>query len=214
MVDFLKINEKIKIIPNNVKDITDGIITDLKKDSYSVLLNKTVSLNNNEAVEIIIPDNNNLIKAESSVLQINDNILCLTNPENIRHIQRREFPRVDIKIPVTLKEINKSDDVIDSVTKNLSGGGMQLVTDRNFKVGSLLDAKFIILDKKSIETVLEVLRIDNDDKKKKEYYLSGKFKNLSNTQRTALIQICFKRQLELKYKGIRSDYFSNGGEHH
>lgn len=205
MVDFLKKNKSFKVVPGNIKEISNGTITDLEKDHFIALLDKSVRLKPDDVVEIIVPDQNNLVKFDSTVIKIDKRVIHLTIPEEVRHIQRREFSRVNISIPVRLNEINNPESTLDSVTKNLSGGGMQLIIDKTFNVGSLLKAKFVILDKNSIETILEVLRVDSDDQSNKEYYLSGKFKDLSNTQRTALIQVCFKRQLELKFKGIKSD---------
>ncbi|MDD3013020.1 MAG: PilZ domain-containing protein [Candidatus Gastranaerophilales bacterium] len=214
MIDFLKKNRNLKIIPGNINKISNGTIIDSKDASFVVLLDKAVSLEQNEVIEVIIPDQSNLIKFESTVIQKEEKILYLTIPKNVRYVQRREFPRVNISIPVTLNEISNPDDTLNSITKNLSGGGMQVIADKTFFVGSLLKAKFIIFDKSSIESVLEVLRVDKKDHSCKEYYLSGRFKDLSNTQRTALIQMCFKRQLELKYKGIKLDLSNNGGECH
>jgi len=214
MIDFLKKNINIKIIPCKINEISNGTIIDLKEDSFVVQLHKASLLEQGEIIEIIIPDKSKLIKFESTVIQRKEMILYLTIPDEARYIQRREYPRVNISIPVSLNEINDPDNTLDSVTKNLSGGGMQVVSEKTFFVGSLLRAKFVIFDKSSIETVLEVLRVDRNEQSGKKYYLSGRFKDLSNTQRTALIQMCFKRQLELKYKGIKSDLFFNGGECH
>jgi len=214
MIDILKKDRHLKIIPCSVNEISNATITDLKENCFIVLLDKIVSLKQNEVIEVIIPDQSNLIKFESTVIQIIENLLYLTIPEKVRYVQRREYPRVNISIPVTLNEISNPDSTLDSVTKNLSGGGMQVISDKTFFVGSLLKAKFSIFDKNSVETIMEVLRIDKNDQPGKGYYLSGRFKDLSNVQRTALIQMCFKRQLELKFKGIKSDLFNNGGEYH
>jgi c-di-GMP-binding flagellar brake protein YcgR len=209
-MNFLKKDIKVKIIPANIKAITSGSIIEIMEGSFVVAISKSAVFETHDLLELIISSQNDIIKFESKVIEAKEDCLYLSNPENIHYSQRREYPRVSISIPVVLKDINNPENSSESVTKNISGGGMQVVADKNFAVGSLLKAKLRILDKESMETMLEILRIDDKDKCSKEYFISGRFKNLSNTQKTALIQVCFKRQLELKFKGVKSGFC--GGE--
>ncbi len=78
-------------------------------------------------------------------------------------INRRDNPRVSIKIPVNFfpaedkKFPKKMEDWRESkkcgFTRDLSAGGMQLVADYHLAVGSVLEFKIYILDKVNVVTV-------------------------------------------------------------
>lgn len=200
-MDFLKKDQKIKVIPENIEEISGGTIIEVASDYFSVSLNNPHNdLEIDSNIEFIITDKDFLIRFEAKIIQIKDNVVCFSLPQEFKYMQRREYTRVDINIPVNLTEINNPDTSADTLTTNLSGGGLQVISRENFDIGTLLKAKFNILNKKDVRVVMEILRMDKNLQNNEEYLLSGEFADISNTNRTAIIQLCFKRQLELRCK--------------
>ncbi|MFH0703295.1 MAG: PilZ domain-containing protein [bacterium] len=203
----LEINQKLKIIPKEIKKISTGIITKIESPYFIVSFQKNNFFEVNTVVEIIIFTEICLIKTETEIAKIEGNSVYLVIPEEFSYIQRREYSRVDINIPVNLTELNNPENKITLMTKNLSGGGMQLISPKIFDKGVLFGIEFEVFDKKNITGMLEILRIDKNCQNNNEILLSGRFKELANLDRITIIQLCFKRQLELKYKDIKSGVF-------
>lgn len=201
-MDFLKINQNIKIVPDELKGIFSGTITYADSEYFEALLSHLNADLTGDA-EVIISTDSSVVIFKTSVIQAKDNLVRFTIPGKFKHTQRREYLRVDINIPVELKTSGKEDNAIKSSTENISGGGMQLTSPQKFDVGALLFAKFNVLDKKSINTIVEVLRIDKTEHNNKKYFLAGKFTEISSNDRAALIQMCFKKQLEKRCKNIK-----------
>jgi c-di-GMP-binding flagellar brake protein YcgR len=84
-------------------------------------------------------------------------------PKSKIAVNRRDNPRVSIKIPVKFlliedkKVLKKIEDWRDSkkhgFTLDLSAGGMQLAAEHHLTVGSVLEFKIYILDKVKVVTV-------------------------------------------------------------
>ncbi|OGI21470.1 MAG: hypothetical protein A2287_02395 [Candidatus Melainabacteria bacterium RIFOXYA12_FULL_32_12] len=203
-MDFLKNNQELKIIPSEIKGISNGIIREIYPQYFTVQLDNVNDdlLRIGDHIEIIVPMKDYMIRFEVQVNLIDGNLVHFSLPKQFRRIQRREYTRVNVNIPVKLREVNNSNN-INSIIENLSGGGMKLVSSEDFDIDSLLEANFSILSRKDINTVLKVLRTDKYNSK--EYNLAAEFKEISNVDRTAIIQLCFKRQLELKCKEFRVD---------
>lgn len=203
-MDFLKNNQELKVIPSEIKGISNGIVKEITPSAFTVQLNNIDKdlLKIGDSVEIIVPVNNCLVRFEAKINSIDTNFVAFSLPNKFRRIQRREYTRVSVNIPVKLRELNTSTGV-DSVANDLSGGGMRLISDRDFDINNLLEANFRILARKDIKTVLRILRINKSNDK--EYTLAGEFKEISNIDKTAIIQLCFKRQLEIKSKEFKTD---------
>ena len=203
-MDFLKNNQELKVIPTEIKGISSGVVKEITPPGFIVQLNNVDKdlLKIGDSVEVIVPINNCLIRFESKINSVETNFVTFSLPNKFRRVQRREYTRVNVNIPVKLRELNASTGV-DSIMQDLSGGGMRLISDKGFGINSLLEADFKILARKDIKTMLKILRINkfND----KEYTLAGEFKEISNVDKTAIIQLCFKRQLEIKSKEVKTD---------
>jgi c-di-GMP-binding flagellar brake protein YcgR len=205
IMDFLKNSQKLRVIPDEIKGISNGIIQEVCPEYFMVCLDDANNLSIQDNIEIIISADNCLIRFDTKVIKIEGKTVYFSIPKEFRYIQRREYTRVDINIPIKLREFNELE-YINSFSENISGGGMQIISTKYFDIGNLLEAKFNVFEAKDINTVLKVLRIDSQSENKEECHLSGEFEDISNADRTAIIQLCFKRHLELKCKeDIMSD---------
>lgn len=202
-MDFLIKEQKVRVIPADVKGIAEGIVLDGNQESLTVVFDNFEEnfFEGGSEVEVIIPTEKCIIRFESNIAEIDGKSIKLTIPDEIRFIQRREYTRVELNIPVDLKEYDCPEAIIKSSAMNISGGGMQVAAPLSFDEGVLIEAEFNILMNKPIKTVLEILRVDENDINN-EYFLSGRFNQISNTDRTAIIHLCFKKQLEQRCKNV------------
>lgn len=204
-MNFLENGLILKLVPENIKDIKVGKIIDIKDNSFSAKFNVDVSkiFELNE-VEVLVNINSGVLKFFSNILSVNNDTIELNIPEKYTTVQRREYPRININIPVKLFGLNEIEE-IDSITEDISGGGMRLSSEKDVETGKEVTAKLKITDNKSINAKFKVLRVTKEFKVEKNIVLSGKFSDIAHSDRTAIIQLCFRKQLEQKFRKMRND---------
>lgn len=195
-MNHLKENQKIKIIPDNIEEFSMGIIVSVSKDCFVAEVNNPSLIKTGIESEILISAANHMVLFNSKVNKIEHNHVFFALPSKYTVVQKREYPRINTKMPVFLKEKDNSKE-IEAETVNIGGGGMQVASQVKSDLKCILNARFTIPNKKEINTSFEILRMDKESEK---IFFSGKFNNISNFDKTAIIQFCFKRQLELKCK--------------
>ncbi|MGD9581769.1 MAG: flagellar brake protein, partial [Vampirovibrionia bacterium] len=156
--------------------------------------------------------------------------LWLSLPETYRRVQRREYIRVNMKLPVVVNfkaETEIDDDCINAnvaseqIIKDgyfnttcidISGGGLKLFGPIKFVEDTLIKLN-LRLPMKEIATTAKVIRseintkINQKEFTAKEYakfnYITALcFSDIEDTDRSTIIQLCFKRQLELRQRNI------------
>jgi len=203
-MDFLKAGQKLKLVPAEIRELSEGLITQVSNDGFIVA---TSNLNSEQLalgadLEVICPSENCLIRFESKVLDtINPDKILLSTPVNIRYVQRREYTRINMAIPVKVVLQERPDDFMEVLMCNISGGGIQFESERNFDIKSHISVSFTLSGKHEINAKLEVLRAQNEDNSGK-WVISGQFSKISNFDRTTIVQLCFKRKLELNCKDL------------
>jgi len=195
-MNLIKENQKIKIIPDRTDKISVGVIISADSDCFTAKVNNPSSLVQDSEPEILISGEDYMVMFTSKVNKIERNNVFFTVPSKFTFIQKREYPRINIKLPVSFKETSEIQE-IQAVTVNIGGGGMQVLSSYAFNTNSVLNAEFNLSNKKEINTSLEILRVKTENEK---FLLSGKFNKISNFDKTSIIQFCFKQQLELKCK--------------
>jgi hypothetical protein len=123
------------------------------------------------------------------------NIVTIKKPSDFQIIQRREYTRVNMKIPVTF--FDKNGNSFNCVTTNVSGGGMQVSSPCSLALGVSFEVE-IKFKNNTVKAFFEVLRIEKNVQEN-QYFLAGMFKKIQNVDRIYLIQSCFKKQLESRY---------------
>jgi len=195
-MNLIKENQKIKIIPDRIDKIAVGFIISACRESFVAEINNPSSLIPGSSPEILISGEDYMVMFTSKVNKTVRNNVWFSIPSKFTFIQKREYPRINVNLPVSLKQSNETPET-QAVTANIGGGGMQIVSSADFELNSVLNAKFNLSNKKEINTSLEILRRKEEDEK---FFLSGKFNKISNFDKTSIIQFCFKHQLELKCK--------------
>lgn len=119
--------------------------------------------------------------------------------------ERREFLRVDDIVPVTYRKLTKPLDPKDprnAMRKDISGGGVRLITDEELPKGTVLELKFQLPDVHSptVITVLgEVVWTQKIQEEGKTKYASGvAYVNIAESERRKIIQYVFEKHRRQK----------------
>jgi len=218
MKKILNVNQKLRLVPEDVLEITQGIITSIGAEKFGVMLEneETAQKFFNKEIEVLLSTQNYLLKFKTIPSYIKGSVLYIDYTSEYHKIQRREYSRVNLTLPVKCLSL-KNNVSFDAEAVNLSGGGMLISSEIELNEGDLVDVKIEIRKNKFIDAVFEVLRIKQYSENNM-YLTAGIFKKISNTDRITIVQLCFKRQLELRCKGFNCTTVnlsnSDGGEHY
>jgi len=138
-------------------------------------------------------------------------VLILLMPEKFKRIQRRDYVRIEARLPVQvqIKENDEESMSLSACTANISGGGMMLVIqqeDLAIPLNSTLEVTIEIPEENQIiQAVGQVVRSqtikstinDND-----ELIIGIKFTLIEEKAREQIISYVFKRQRELRKLGL------------
>ncbi|MCE5284768.1 MAG: PilZ domain-containing protein [Pelosinus sp.] len=130
-------------------------------------------------------------------------------PFDIQRIQQRSFVRVDAMLPVQVSSVDEEqqEDIETSaplqvITKDISGGGAQLILHEPVKVGTRLALVIDVPDMPPIETIGEVIRVERPKNDRELFWIGIKFLDIQEAFRNKLIKFIFKKQLEQRQKGL------------
>lgn len=194
----IKENQKIKIIPDKIKKISTGVIISVFQDCFVAEIDDISSVAPGMEPELLFSSEDYMVTCNSRVGKIEQNKVFFLFPQKFNYIQKREYPRINAKIPVLVKETETGDNRKAEII-NIGGGGMQIAAPFKFNLHCILNTAFNLPNKKEINALFEILRISEEEapKRNESFFLSGKFNSISNFDKTAIIQFCFKRRLEL-----------------
>ena len=221
LVNHIKKNQKIKIIPANIENFSMGIIISACKDFFVAEVKNSSLLMTGSEPEILISTEDYMVMFTSKINKIEHNNVFFAVPSKFTIVQKREYPRINTQMPVFFKETVNGQET-EAETINIGGGGMQFASSVKYNLNCILNARFTLPNKKEINTLFEILREEADceqrlkgglcppetpfrasnqaaDCKQRlegKFFLSGKFQTISNFDKTTIIQFCFKRQLE------------------
>ncbi|NLJ67202.1 MAG: hypothetical protein GX340_07820 [Clostridiales bacterium] len=215
---MVEIGGKIEIISKVTKSKnlrSFSMIQDISDEgdlviSLPMLEGRPILLNPGERVEI------RLFKEEASYLfngnvknryRINDAIffsIIKTSP--IKRIQRREYYRLKVVLPVTSRvlddDIEKESQFIKGYSIDISGGGLKLSTDYYLELNTLVECH-IDLDKGE-ELIIKgkVVRVNQANSPDHKYELGISFCCITRKVRDDLIRFIFSKQREIRKKGL------------
>lgn len=125
----------------------------------------------------------------------------------IQKIERRYFFRMECVLNVEYKTLNSLQpdenseaELIDTVTRDISGGGVCILTDTEMKQGVLVEA-YLHLDRKVrfIGTIARSLK--GRENGRQVYHTGIEFKRIENRDREKIISYVFETQRERLKKG-------------
>ncbi|WP_281241473.1 flagellar brake protein [Sporomusa acidovorans] len=126
-------------------------------------------------------------------------------PYNIKKIQQRAFVRIDAVLPVQFKEIINDevlDETVSAFTKDISGGGVQMVTERRWPIGTRMLVTIDYPDIGPLTIKSEVVRVHQPQSELTVFWIGIRFAEINEKDRNTIIRFIFKKQLEQRRKGL------------
>ncbi|MBQ4122210.1 PilZ domain-containing protein [bacterium] len=182
-------NKEFNIISRSINNACKCDVIEVCEDCFKVKLKKSVKYETDESVELFTMTPNGQLYFETIVKNVEDNIVSVWFPITYKYLQRREFSRV-----TTDKEIilNRNDKSLTAKILDISAGGFKLSTQEQLELQCEYQTEFQI-ENKIIKCSFEPIRIEAIQ----NYFVSsGRLKNLANYDRIALVQYCFRKQIE------------------
>jgi c-di-GMP-binding flagellar brake protein YcgR len=132
-----------------------------------------------------------------------------TLPHDIEKTQQRDFVRFDVAQPILINYSSYRDpeqlESLKVITKDLSGGGVQAVCEKNIRIGTKVHMIISLSDDDDdddIEVDGEVLRVNKPQMDRQLFWISIKFIGARNTIRDKISRFIFKKQLEQRQRGL------------
>ncbi len=134
-------------------------------------------------------------------------IWIVTTPFDIEKTQQRSFVRFDVALPIviTYPVENGEDDEVTALklsTKDLSGGGLQAISEERIKTGTKVKVTLDIPDFGIFEIDGQVVRVHQPLEDRKLFWISIKFLGIPNNIRDKIIRFIVRKQLEQRQKGL------------
>lgn len=182
-------NKEFYILSRSVDNAEQCTVVDVCEDCFKVKLKNKRKYEIDESVELFTMTNKGQLYFETIVKNIEDDILSIWFPISYKYLQRRQYSRVEMEKEIVLVDNNEN---ITAKIIDISAGGLKVQTKEQLK---LLNEYEIILniDNKQLKMVFEPIRIEIENK---WFISSGRFKGISSYDRIALVQYCFRRQVE------------------
>lgn len=116
--------------------------------------------------------------------------VLLELPTHLQRIQRRKLVRMPVSLPVSLVNVKNREVALQAQTKDLSGGGMAIVSEKRVSPGTLWEVRLVLPDDAVIAAqarCVKSMRIGRDDEDK---WLCGfEFLNLQPADQDTLVRL-------------------------
>lgn len=129
--------------------------------------------------------------------------IAIKKPRRVERIQRREFVRLEINIPIKYRlsvEEGEPEEFKKSYTIDLSGGGLRFISDEKLPEDEFLEIR-LGMDRVNEVIFGKIARVaqteDNDG-----YEIGLEFKSLSPATQDEIVSWIFNKQREMIRKGL------------
>lgn len=132
-------------------------------------------------------------------------VWIVSPPSDIKKVQQRAFVRIEVMLPIRLEFIDaeeQENNVLNVITKDISGGGLRIVSKQPLKLGTRLKLRIELLDMGVVDAVGEIVRIEHPQAENPVYWVGIKFIHITEAHRSKIIKFIFKKQLEYRQKGL------------
>lgn len=203
----------LEVSSNSVVHIYATRLMDVGPDSVVVIAPQEeghiVTIDSGSRVKLIITEGSVVFTFDSMVLgvAIKDDVplLNLQRPFRMETIQRRNNFRVPTaEFDVMITALGGATEPFKGVCKEVSGGGMMIVTDYEFASGDGLGITFTLRDEPEQFSVMgEIKRIENLRRGNiAEFRYGVFFTNISDRMREKIIKYTFRQQRKLIQRGL------------
>lgn len=200
MKKLLKKDQKIFMTPEDIKGALSSVIKKCIGHTIEVEV-KDDDLNyykEGDVVEMFTVVDDGMLYFKPSVVFIdktNKIVKVEYNKEQYDLLQRREYTRIELDKEFTLKDEDENKDYICSCI-DLSAGGMKFVTEAELTTAKDYLVEFTLESLIPILCYFKPIRVDREKGRSKKNIVSGRFIALKNIDKIAIVQFCFKKQME------------------
>ena len=186
-------NKEFYIISRSVDNAEICKVIEVNDDCFKVKLRNKKKYEVDETAELFTMTDKGQLYFETIIKDVQDDVLSIWFPITFKYLQRREYSRIPLDKDVVLYGDTGE---ISAGIVDISAGGLKLATKKQLEL--LKDYKIsFALENQQITTTFEPIRIEALPN---VFYSSGRFKDISNYDRIALVQYCFKKQIEMSSK--------------
>lgn len=136
-------------------------------------------------------------------------VWLLTPPTNIIKVQQRSFVRMDVVLPAKMQVLTPENEGEEAAfaggkvfTKNISGGGLCLITEEPIDIGIQLHLEVELPEQEILSITGRVARVEKPQNDRQLFWIGVEFLDVSETIRSRIIRFVFKKQLEQRQKQI------------
>lgn len=124
-------------------------------------------------------------------------------PYDLKKVQLRSFVRLPVTLPLTLSiPSDETDEApVGTTTRDLSGGGLQLILKKRLPVGTILRLTLQIPGFSPVAATATVVRVEQPPDTN-IFWIAVKFSQITEKDREKIIKFIFKKQCELRQKGL------------
>ncbi len=182
-------NREFFILSRSIDNAEHCKIVEVCEDCFKVKLKNKRKYEVEESIEMFTMTPKGQLYFETIVKEVNDDILSIWFPITYKYLQRREYSRVHLNKEITLKDGQKE---VTAKVIDISAGGLKVETKHPLEL--LKSYVFSIkVENKDITANFEPIRIESSQN---GFISSGRFTDIDNYDRIALVQYCFRKQIE------------------
>lgn len=189
MRDELLENKEFNILSRSIDNAAKCTVINIEEDCFEVRLQMKGKYEVDESVELFTMTSKGQLYFETIVKEVKDDIVSMWFPITYKYLQRREYTRIQTDKKITLINADKT---TEATISDISAGGLKVITSEQLELMKHYDVS-IEIDNKLIKCAFEPIRIETNGI---NYISSGRFINISNSDRISLVQYCFRKQIE------------------
>lgn len=182
-------NKEFSILSRSIDNATKCQVVSVSEESFEVKLDIQGKYEVDESVELFTMTSKGQLYFETIIKDIQGDILSLWFPINYRYLQRREYSRIHMDKEIVL---TKEGSNIDAKIVDISAGGLKVTTNEQLELMAQYSLSLNI-DNEIANCTFEPIRIEANAN---SFVSSGRFNDITSHDRIALVQYCFRKQIE------------------
>lgn len=217
MVKKLKIGMKAEIYISNEENMknyatqVEDIIGDIIILGAPLEKGRIVSVAEGTEIKVGFVESETVFCFKARVLRLIRKklpLLLVKKEGQVKKIQRRDFYRLRTLIPIKYKLIgndasdNMAEDIFDGIVKDISGGGILMLTEKKLKENDVILIQLKLRDYGKHQIKGRVVRINTMNSTADKIEVGIMFEELDDKTRDNIIAFIFKEQRLLRKKGL------------
>ena len=182
-------NKEFSILSRSIDNATKCQVVSVSEESFEVKLDIQGKYEVDESVELFTMTSKGQLYFETIIKDIQGDILSLWFPINYRYLQRREYSRIHMDKEIVLTKAGSN---IDAKIVDISAGGLKVTTSEQLELMAQYSLSLNI-DNEITSCTFEPIRIEANAN---NFISSGRFNDITSHDRIALVQYCFRKQIE------------------